>query len=201
MLRFPKSFLGIVLAASVIAAGCDNSGSVADLDSASTPTQTETEASTPTTEGDTAADAEADVDKGTDGKAPASAQPSGPEAATDDLIEVPIYVMDEQCNDFVQETVRVHEDKAMDEAVGKVIASTAEFNAFDLAGYRVNLDESTGMVVIDLRLSEESQRQFVSLSSCEQRALFGSVEETLLKNSSWDVKAVEFTARGEELVL
>ena len=77
--------------------------------------------------------------------------------------------------------------------------SAGDLNAFKLDGYQVNIDGNTA--IVDMRLAPGSQRQFVSLSSCEQRMLFGSVEETLLNNADWDVDAVKFTNAGKELVL
>ncbi|MEM9908486.1 MAG: hypothetical protein AAF921_26090 [Cyanobacteria bacterium P01_D01_bin.44] len=197
MARFSKSFLGLVVALSFVTVACNPSGDIAAPDTAATPTEAEPPVgSTPTTDVDEDADKES-----TDPKDPATSQTPDSEETAADLIEIPIYVMDDQCNDFVKKTVQVHEDKAMDEAIGQVIATASDFNAFDMTGYRVKFDESTGMAVVDLRLAPDSQRQFVSLSSCEQRTLFGSVEETLMENSDWDVKAVEFTDSGEELVL
>ncbi|MEO0458801.1 MAG: hypothetical protein AAF152_19775, partial [Cyanobacteria bacterium P01_A01_bin.114] len=170
------------------------SSDVTEPDSAETPTEIEpSEESTPGTETDET------------GKAP---EPKDPSISQDpdleepaDLVAISIYVMDDECNDFVKQTVEVSEAQAMDEAIGKVIATASDFNAFKMNGYRVKFDESTGMAVVDLRLDPDSQRQMISLSSCEQRTLFGSVEQTLLQNADWNVKAVEFTERGEELVL
>ncbi len=115
-----------------------------------------------------------------------------------EMVTVSVYTIDDQCNDFVEQSVQVPSDQAIASAVGKAMGSV-DYNAFKLAGYQVNINGSTA--VVDMQLAPGSQRQFVSLSSCEQRALFGSVEETLLKNSDWDVDAVKFTASGKELVL
>jgi hypothetical protein len=73
--------------------------------------------------------------------------------------------------------------------------------AFDLAGYRVQLNENTGVATVDLRLDPESERQFVSLSSCEKFSLFGSLEKTLTSNPEWQINRVRFTERGEEIVI
>ncbi|MEM9162811.1 MAG: sporulation/spore germination protein [Cyanobacteria bacterium P01_F01_bin.4] len=195
MARFSKSFLGLIVALSFVTVACNPAGDVAEPDPAATPTEVEPPvSSTPTNDTDEGKDS-------TDPKDPVTSQTPDQAETTTDLVDISIYVMDDNCNDFVKTTVQVHEDKAMDEAIGEVIATASDFSAFDMTGYRVKFDESTGMAVVDLRLAPDSQRQFVSLSSCEQRTLFGSVEETLLQNSDWDVKAVEFTERGEELVL
>ena len=117
---------------------------------------------------------------------------------TGEMVTVSVYTIDDQCNNFVEQSVQVPSNQAIASAVGKAMSSV-EYNAFKLAGYQVNINGRTA--IVDMQLAPGSQRQFVSLSSCEQRALFGSVEETLLNNSDWDVDAVKFTASGKELVL
>jgi hypothetical protein len=62
----------------------------------------------------------------------------------------------------------------------------------------VNVDN--GVATIDLRIAPESKRQIVSLSSCEQFALFGSLRKTLTSNPQWNIKDVRFTERGQEVV-
>ncbi len=137
-------------------------------------------------------------------KKPAVTQPNGqaspdkPSAASDEMVTVSVYKIDDQCNNFVEESVQVPSDKAITEAVGQAM-SAVDYNAFKLAGYQVSINGKTA--VVDMQLAPSSQRQFVSLSSCEQRALFGSVEETLLNNPDWNVNAVKFTNQGKELLL
>ncbi|MGC1305590.1 MAG: hypothetical protein WA885_00060 [Phormidesmis sp.] len=135
---------------------------------------------------------------------PVGAQPNGrvdagkqPDTSTE-MVTVSVYTIDDQCNDFVEQSVQVPSDKAISEAVGKAM-SAVDYNAFKLDGYQVNITGSTA--IVDMQLAPGSERQFVSLSSCEQRSLFGSVEETLLNNPDWDVNAVKFTNSGKELVL
>ncbi len=137
-------------------------------------------------------------------KKPAVTQPNGqaapdkPSAASDEMVTVSVYTIDDQCNDFVEQSVQVPSDKAITEAVGQAM-SAVDYNAFKLAGYQVSINGKTA--VVDMQLAPSSQRQFVSLSSCEQRSLFGSVEETLLNNADWNVNAVKFTNQGKELML
>ncbi len=134
-------------------------------------------------------------------KSPASAQPDGsadPDKQPSDMVTVSVYSIDDQCNNFVEESVQVPSDQAISEAVGKAMDSV-DYNAFKLAGYQVKMNGRTA--VVDMQLAPGSERQFVSLSSCEQRALFGSVEETLLNNDDWGVESVKFTQGGEEIVL
>ena len=136
-------------------------------------------------------------------KASVAAQPDGemtgkPPGTSSEMVNVAVYTIDDQCNDFVEKTVRLPSDKAMAEAVGQAMGAV-DYNAFKLEGYQVSVNGTTA--VVDMKLSPGSERKFVSLSSCEQRALFGSVEETLLNNPDWDIKAVKFTNRGQEIVL
>lgn len=132
---------------------------------------------------------------------PATAQPDGSadqDKQPSDMVTVSVYSIDDQCNDFVEESVQVPSDQAISEAVGKAMNSV-DYNAFKLAGYQVKMNGRTA--VVDMQLAPGSERQFVSLSSCEQRALFGSVEETLLNNDDWGVESVKFTQGGKEIVL
>jgi len=120
--------------------------------------------------------------------------------AASDMVTVSVYTIDDQCNNFVEQALQVPSGVAIDEAVGKAVeVSAGDLNAFKLDGYQVNINGNTA--IVDMRLAPGSVRQFVSLSSCEQRMLFGSVEETLLNNAAWDVEAVKFTNAGKELVL
>ncbi len=118
--------------------------------------------------------------------------------ATSELISVPVYTIDSQCNDFVEKMVEVHSDKALAEAVGEAMRG-GDYNAFKIQSYEVNMNGTTA--VVDMALAPNSERRFVSLSSCEQRSLFGSIEKTLLDNPDWDVDAVKFTSNGQELAL
>lgn len=137
-------------------------------------------------------------------KDPVTAQPDvqgdikQPENGSGEMVTVSVYTIDDQCNDFVEQSVQVPSDQAMNEAIGKAMGAV-EYNAFKLDSYQVNISGSTA--IVDMKLAPGSERQFVSLSSCEQRALFGSVEKTLLDNADWNVDAVKFTDSGKELIL
>jgi hypothetical protein len=132
------------------------------------------------------------------------AQPDGqavpdkePDAAAE-MVTVLVYTIDDQCNDFVEQSVQVPSDVAITDAVGKAMGAV-DYNAFKVESYQVDINGGTATV--DMALAPGSERQFASLSSCEQRALFGSVEETLLNNPDWNVTAVKFTNQGKEIVL
>lgn len=115
-------------------------------------------------------------------------------------ITVNIYHADSQCQTLVPEKVGVPSETSLDAAVGEVLKQ-ASSGDFDLAGYRVSLNPKTGVATVDLRRTPNSQRHFLSLSTCEQFALFGSLRKTLVDNSQFQVKDVQFTEQGEDLYL
>lgn len=125
---------------------------------------------------------------------------SSPAASpTADTETVKIYRLDLQCQWFQSETVELPKDRSIDAAVGKVLANQQNSD-FELGGYRV-IRRPNGEVIVDFRLATNSKRQFTSLSSCEQLALFGSLRQTLLRNPQWGVKRIRFQNRGQAIVL
>ena len=112
------------------------------------------------------------------------------------ITNVTVYTSDPQCQELVGKEVKVSAGEPVASAVGKVIEQrdTADFS---LSGYRVNVKD--GVATVDLRISPASKRQFTSLSSCEQFALFGSLRKTLTSNAQWNIKEVRFTEKGEEI--
>lgn len=112
-------------------------------------------------------------------------------------ITLNIYRTDSQCETLTPEPVAVAAETPVTASVGNIVAQVSSGD-LDLAGYRVNLDN--GIAIIDLRLSPDSQRQFVSLSMCEQLALFGGIRKTLLENPQLNIKNVRFTAKGQDIV-
>jgi hypothetical protein len=131
--------------------------------------------------------------------------PDGDDAAAasanaGNLITVTIYKADDQCVNFLPEEIQVEGDRPMMAAVGKVLENQGSGD-FDLSGYRVMVDEATGVATVDLRMNPGSTRKLVSLSACEQFALFGSLRETLVQNPEWNIQEVRFTEAGEEIVI
>jgi hypothetical protein len=114
-------------------------------------------------------------------------------------LPVTIYQADDRCETLIPKSVTVPPQRSVEAAVGKVIAQrdTADFS---LAGYRVSINQNR-VATIDLRLAPSSKRQLVSLSSCEQFALFGSLRKTLTANQTWNIKDVRFTQQGEDIYL
>ncbi|MGG6295550.1 hypothetical protein ACQ4M4_14245 [Leptolyngbya sp. AN02str] len=111
---------------------------------------------------------------------------------------VTVYQADEQCVNFEPQQVQVPGDRPMEGAVGEILKKQGA-GYFDLSGYRVSVND--GVATVDLRMSPDSDRKIASLSACEQFALFGSLRETLTKNTAWNIRDVRFTERGEEIVL
>ncbi|MFK8182202.1 MAG: hypothetical protein AB8B99_02425 [Phormidesmis sp.] len=198
MVRFSKvsksCATGLALTLSLIVSGCATTPDtlVEEPTPQVAPVETPQKAEPPAVVD--APEKEPPVSAQTDGQVNTGKQPT----SESEMVTVSVYTIDAQCDEFVEETVQVPGDKAISEAVGKAMGAV-DYNAFKLEGYQVNVTGNTA--IVDMKLSPSSERQFVSLSSCEQRALFGSVEETLLNNPDWDVDAVKFTDSGKELVL
>lgn len=121
-----------------------------------------------------------------------------PKANSGKTINVTLYTSDLQCQELVPKQVTIPATQSVTRTVGRIIEEqdTADFS---VSGYRVKV--RNGIATVDLRLSANSKRQFASLSSCEQFALFGSLRQTLTSNSQWKIKEVRFTEQGEEIVL
>ncbi len=118
--------------------------------------------------------------------------------ATAKTTNVTLYTSDVQCQELIPQKVSVPAAEPVTGAVGKIIEErdTADLS---LSGYRVKVEN--GIATVDLRLSPQSKRQLLSLSSCEQFALFGSLRKTLTNNAQWNIKEVRFTEQGKEVVL
>lgn len=127
-----------------------------------------------------------------------NSSPSENASGTDSVL-VTIYKPDSDCAQLVEEKVSVPADRPMEAAVEKVLDAQDSVE-FDLSGYRVSVD-SSGTATVDLRLAPNSRRSIVSLSACEQFALFTSLQETLTQNPDWNIKTVKFKERGEDISL
>ena len=126
---------------------------------------------------------------------------SGRTTSTDQSIKtipISIYRADSQCQTLVSEKVAVPAESPVNAVVGTVLKEAASGD-FDLAGYRVNVNANSRIATVDLRLSPDSRRNFASLSTCEQFALFGSLRKTLTDNSQLNIKDVRFTKQGQEI--
>jgi len=139
-------------------------------------------------------------------KTPVATQPSNTNSTkatattqSKNTITLNIYRADNQCQTLVPEKVAIPTANPVNTAVGKVLEE-ANSSDFELAGYRVNVN-NTGIATVDLRRSPNSQRQFASLSACEQFALFGSLRKTLTDNTQLKIKDVRFTEQGKNIAV
>jgi len=142
-------------------------------------------------------------DKLTTAKSPNSEitkSPKSPNSAAKNTVVVNIYQVDNQCNDFIAEKVDLPQNNSLDMAVAKVIEKS-NINEFSLSGSKVTIDPQTAIATIDFQVASDSKRRFISLSSCEQFNLFGSLRKTLIDNPDWQIKDVRFTERGKEIIL
>lgn len=119
-------------------------------------------------------------------------------AATDKTINITLYTSDSQCQELIPNTVSVPASEPATGIVSKIIEQqdTGDFN---LSGYRVSVKNR--IATVDLRISPDSKRQLVSLSQCEQFALFGSLRKSLTSNAQLNIKQVRFTSRGKKIIL
>ncbi|MDJ1171572.1 GerMN domain-containing protein [Roseofilum sp. BLCC_M154] len=121
-----------------------------------------------------------------------------PDAPPVETIAVTTYQLDLFCETFVKKEIKVPEQNALQATIHQLIeeGTTADFA---IAGYRLQPSPANNSLTIDFRLSPQSERQFVSLSTCERMALLGSLEQTLTESSQWNIQEVKFTDRGEPI--
>ncbi len=135
---------------------------------------------------------------------PSPASPSLPQATPtptpppQQQIAVTIYQMDSQCRNLVPKTIQVPKKQPLEATLRKLLQPWNDGD-FSLVGYRLQVNEESQQATVDLRLAPNARRQFVSLSSCEQRALFGSLRQTMTQSSQWQIQKVEFTSGGEPI--
>jgi Sporulation and spore germination len=129
---------------------------------------------------------------------PQTSSPLLAQVEPENTIPVTIYQADNQCETLLPQSVRVSADNTLEAAVGAVI-DRWNSGDFTFAGYRVSVDDTTGIATIDLRVDPNSERKIISLSSCERFALFGSLSETLTQNPDWRISRVQFTEKGEQI--
>ena len=117
-----------------------------------------------------------------------------------DPVAVDLYTLDDRCEGYQTELIQVPRVQSMENTVALIMAEqvTPELT---LSGYRTSFDPETKTVTIDLRVARDSRRVLQSLSVCEQKALLGSLRETLINQPDWKIEAVTFTNRGHPLVL
>lgn len=128
----------------------------------------------------------------------AAARLTAPTGTPSPTTTINIYKVDTQCANLAPEKVTVTASQSLEAAIAQVLAET-DSGDFSIAGYRVSREGARA--IVDLRLPANAKRSFYSLSSCEQLALFGGIRKTLLNNSQWKIQSVQFTEKGQEIVL
>jgi len=115
-----------------------------------------------------------------------------------ETIEVIAYHLDASCESFVQKPLQVPRQNPLQATIHKLIAEGTSAD-FAIAGYRVQPNPGNNTLTIDFRLSPQSERRFVSLSTCERMALLGSLQKTLTQSDQWNIQEVKFTDRGQPI--
>jgi hypothetical protein len=119
-------------------------------------------------------------------------------AVTKKTVNVSLFTSDTECQELIPQQVLVPKQEPVIGAVGNIIKQFDSAD-FSLSGYSVTVKNR--VATVDLQISPDSERQFTSLSSCEQFALFSSLRKTLLSHVEWNIKKVRFTHQGEEIVV
>ncbi len=122
----------------------------------------------------------------------AAVEPSVP------TVTVTRYKIDRQCNELVPEDLEVAAAAPLEETIETIVGDRSNGD-FRIAGYRVDIDESTNTATLDFRLPIDSPRSIYSLSHCEQFALLGELRQTLVANANWDIENVIFQVQGQGL--
>jgi len=117
-----------------------------------------------------------------------------------DPVAVDLYTLNPTCEGYQIEPIQVPRPQSMETTVGLILAEQAIADLV-LSGYRASYDLERKTTTIDIRVARTSGRGLRSLSLCEQKALLGSLRETLINQPDWNIDAVTFTDRGNALVL
>lgn len=180
-----KLFAAVAIAGTTLIAGCNfpSPNSQSPISSKSSPTPTSEESPEPSP-------ASPSLPQVTPTPTPSSQQ----------QVAVTIYQMDSQCRNLVPKTIQVPKKQPLEATLRKLLQPWNDGD-FSLVSYRLQINEESQRATVDLRLAPNARRQFVSLSSCEQRALFGSLRQTMTQNSQWQIQQVEFTSGGETIYM
>lgn len=147
----------------------------------------------PTTPSDSSAPPQSPEPSPSSPVSPASPSPEtvAPSGRT---IAVKVYQIDNQCLNLVPQTVAVDAQRPVQAVIGKIVQAHPP-DQLKLTGYDVNL--KPGEAIVDFQIASDSQRHLRSLSSCEQLALFGSIEKTLTSAPAWKIQTVRFRESGQ----
>ncbi|MEB3294783.1 MAG: hypothetical protein VKJ24_16635 [Synechococcales bacterium] len=129
---------------------------------------------------------------------PTVSQTVKPSPAAQDNVTVQIYQLDDRCENYVSKAKQFPKQDTLEAVVGDLLRDSNSTD-FSVASYRVK--QEGAIATIDLRLAPDAQRTFVSMSSCEQMAFFGSISKTLTSYAPWKIQDVKFTDGKEEIIL
>lgn len=107
-------------------------------------------------------------------------------------VQVPIWVIDEQCSELVEKVVELEAGHSADDLVGEVLAEGWSQASLEIERHNVTIDTTTGTAMVELYHVADSSRTFSSLSSCENFALFRGIKDTLIANEAFGIESVEF---------
>lgn len=112
-------------------------------------------------------------------------------------IPTTIYLPDPQTYRLEPQIVPVDSDAPVAGIVGQIISSY-EGQEVGIEGYDVAVDQANQVARVNFDVdSERNGREFYSLSSANQVALFESIRETLLTNPEYQIDEIIFSANGE----
>lgn len=112
-------------------------------------------------------------------------------------IPTTIYLPDPQTYQLEPQTVPVDSNAPVAGVVGQIINSY-EGQEVGIEGYDVAVDQASQIARVNFDVSgERNGREFYSLSSANQVALFESIRETLLTNPEYQINEIIFSANGE----
>ncbi len=112
-------------------------------------------------------------------------------------IPTTIYLPDPDTYRLIPQTVPVDSNAPVAGAVGQIINSY-EGQDIGIEGYNVAVDQPNQIARVNFDIdSERNGREFYSLSSANQVALFESIRETLLTNPDYQIDEIIFSANGE----
>lgn len=196
--KYIISFIVVAIASSI--SGCSSSQASGNFDQTATATAT-----TPSSSSLSQIPTQTQLTAKSSVEQPFSTEPftqdtasSTSESPTGKTINLTLYTSDTECQELIPNKVSVPAEKPATGIVSKIIEQQ-DTGDFSLSGYRVSVKNR--IATVDLRIAPDSKRQLVSLSHCEQFALFGSLRKSLTSNAQLNIKNVRFTERGKKITL
>lgn len=113
-------------------------------------------------------------------------------------IKITLYQSDNLCEKYITKIVEFPEKESLEKTIALILDQNNSSD-FNIVGYRFQVDEKTRIATIDFRIDPNSKRQLISLSSCEQFILLGSLKQTLLNNPQWQIKDLKFLQQGKDI--